>query len=109
MILVVALTSSGFFGSRNFKVLAPDNWDKTLRIASLSIRLINLSVSTKEEHHEGDQPEAARSLEGNVQLVSARSGLEVQPDEGSLLVALPRRGSSISLPREVDLAPARVT
>lgn len=46
------------------------------------VTLSNLvpAVPTKEEHHEGDQSKAARGSEGNVQLVLAGPGLQIQPN-----------------------------
>lgn len=40
------------------------------------------AVPAKEEHHQGNQPEAARGPEGNVQLVLAGPGFVVKSDEG---------------------------
>lgn len=42
------------------------------------------AVPTKEKHNQGDQPEAARSAEGNVQLVLAGPGLVFKPYQGEV-------------------------
>ena len=43
----------------------------------LVAEMSRLAVPAKEEHHQGDQPETAGGVEGNVQLVSAGPGFFV--------------------------------